>query len=117
MQNGDRAFKILLLLLVIGVWGLLLSPFIRGYASQKPGRTDKPEPAKPPQAQRQYSAWVDDDKSGTLQIGGDGTISLTAAGLMKALEETPRQGWKAHSVVHKSRGGGYGGGYVVIVEK
>jgi len=100
MQNRDYISKVLLLLLVVGVWGLLLSHFITSYSSQA-------------QARRQYSVWVADDSSGKLEIGGNGSLPLTARGLVKALDETPRQGWKVHSVVYSSGGGGY----VVIVEK
>jgi hypothetical protein len=114
MQNRDYTFKILLLLLVIGVWGLLASPFIGTHASPNPGSADQPAPATPPQTQRQYSTWVSKFPSKKLEIGGDGFPTLTPSELVTALEATPRLGWKVHSVVYSSEGTG---GYVVILEK
>ena len=114
MQNRDYTFKILLLLLVIGVWGLLARPFIGTYASPNPGRADKPAPATPLQTQREYSVWVYNDKSGKLEIGGDGYPSVSGIELAKVLEATPRLGWKVHSVVYNPK---TSGGFTVIVEK
>ena len=114
MQNRDYTIKILLLLLVIGVWGLLASPFIGTHALQKQGGADQPAPATAPQAQRQYSVWVYNDKSGKVEIGGDGYPSVTGIELVKVLEATPRLGWKVHSVFYTPEGSG---GYVVILEK
>jgi hypothetical protein len=99
MQKTDWLLKVLLALLVLGVWGLL-SSYAPGFSSQA-------------QARKQYSAWVANDKEGKLEIGGDGSLPLTAAGLLMALEETPKRGWRVNSVVYSSGGGGY----VVIVEK
>jgi len=118
MQNIDYTFKILLLLLVIGVWGLLASPFIGTYASQKPSRADEPAPATSPQAQKQYSVWVKDFPARKLQIGLSGIkttafFTLTQEEMVAAVEATPSLGWKVHSVVDSSEGSGY----VVIVEK
>jgi hypothetical protein len=100
MQKTDWLLKVLLALLALGVWGMVLSPFIPGFSSRA-------------QARRQYSVWVANDKAGKLGIGGEGSLPLTATGLMQALEETPKQGWRVNSVVYSSGGGGY----VVIVEK
>ena len=100
MQKADWVLKLLLALLVVGVWGLVLSPFMSGHSSHA-------------QARRQYSVWVANDKAGKLEIGGEGSLPLTATGLMKALEETPKQGWRINSVVYSSAGGGY----VVVVER
>jgi len=114
MQNRDYTFKILLLLLVIGVWGLLASPFIGTHALQKLGSADQPAPATPPQTQRQYSVWGYNDKSAKLEIGGDGYPSVSGIELVKVLEATPRLGWKVHSVIYNPKGAG---GFAVIVEK
>jgi hypothetical protein len=114
MQNRNYTFNILLLLLVIGVWGLLARPYIETYASQNLSRADNPAPATPLQTQRQYSVWVNNFPSKKLEIGGTGFPQLTASELVNALEATPRLGWKVHSVVYSSEGSG---GYVVIVEK
>lgn len=114
MQNRDYTTNFLLLLLVIGVWGLLASPFIGTYASQNTGRADRPAPATPPQTQRQYSVWVSRPQSGELEIGGAGFPAVDAIELVKVLEATPRLGWKVHSVVYIPKGAG---GYAVIVEK
>jgi len=114
MQNRDYTFKILLLLLVIGVWGLLASPFIGTHASPNPGSADQPAPATAPQPQRQYSVWVSNSKSGKLEIGGNGVPWVNAIELVSVLEATPRLGWKVHSVAYTPEGAG---GYVVILEK
>jgi hypothetical protein len=119
MQNRDYTFKILLLLLVIGVWGLLVSPFIGTYASQNTGLADRPAPATPPQTQRQYSVWVEDFPARKLQIGtsgikGTAIFSLSLSEMVVAVEATPSLGWKVHSVVNTPEGPE---GYVVIVEK
>jgi hypothetical protein len=114
MQNRDYTLKILLLLLVIGVWGLLVSPFIGTYASPKLGRADKLAPATAPQTQREYSVWGYNDKSGKIEIGGGGYPSVSPIELEKVLEATPRLGWKVHSVVYNHKGAG---GFAVIVEK
>jgi hypothetical protein len=94
MQNRDYTFKILLLLLVIGVWGLLLSPFIGTFASQNTGSADKPAPATAPQTQRQYSVWFNNFRSEQLEIGGTGTGVpwVRSNELVSVLEATPRQG-------------------------
>ncbi|HEU0178661.1 MAG TPA: hypothetical protein VFV58_30725 [Blastocatellia bacterium] len=113
MQNRDYTFKILLLLLVIGVWGLLASPFIGTYALHKPGGADQPAAATAPQTERQYSVWVYNDKSAKIEIGGDGYPSVSGIELVKVLEATPRLGWKVHSVLYNPKSGGF----VVIVEK
>jgi hypothetical protein len=113
IQNKDYTFKILLLLLVIGVWGLLASPFIGTYASQNKGGADKPAPATAPRTQRQYSAWV--NNYGKLEIGDTGIPAVRADELASVLEATPRLGWKVHSVAYTPGiGTGY---YIVIVEK
>jgi hypothetical protein len=114
MQKRDYISNILLLLLVIGVWGLLASPFIGTYASQNTGSANKTAPATQPQTQRQYSVWVNNFQSGELVIGGAGFPSVKASDLVSVLEATPRLGWKVHSVVYTPVGTG---GYVVIVEK
>jgi hypothetical protein len=99
MAKTDRILKVLLVLLVIGVWSLLLSHILTGFSSQA-------------QARRQYGVWAVDEK-GNLAINGNGSAPLTAAGLVKVLEETPRQGWRLHSVVFSTNAGGY----TVIVER
>jgi hypothetical protein len=118
MQNRAYTSNFLLLLLVIGVWGLLASPFIGSYASQNTGSADKPAPATAPQTQRQYSVWVKDFPARKLQIGLSGIkttafFTLTLDEMVAAVEATPSLGWKVHSVVDSSEGRGY----VVIVEK
>jgi hypothetical protein len=114
MQNRDYTLKILLLLLVIGVWGLLVSPFVGAYASQNTGSADKPAPATAPQPQRQYSVWVTRPQWRGIEIGGEGVPWVRAEVLVSVLEATPRLGWKVHSVAYTPEGSG---GYVVIVEK
>lgn len=98
MQDTSNFVKILLLLLVIGVWSILVRSFFTGSPMQL-------------QSQKQYSVCGIDD-NGNIIVGGGNSIGLTVAGLVHALEEAPRQGWKLHSVVGISSGG-----YVVIVEK
>jgi hypothetical protein len=113
MQNRDYISNFLLLLLVIGVWGLLASPYIGTYASQNTGRAVKPAPATPSRTQRQYSAWV--NNYGKLEIGDTGIPAVRADELVSVLEATPRLGWNVHSVVYTPGvGTGY---YIVIVEK
>jgi TPP-dependent 2-oxoacid decarboxylase len=99
MLTTDRFLKVLLTLLVVGVWSLLITNALSAYSSQA-------------QARKQYGVWVADDK-GNLVINGDGSAPLTAAGLVRALAETPRQGWRLHSVVFSTNAGGY----TVIVER
>lgn len=99
MAKTDRSLKLLLMLLVVGVWSLLLSHMLTGSSSQA-------------QARRQYGVWAVDEK-GNLAVNGSGSVPLTAAGLVKALEETPRQGWRVHSVVFSTNAGGY----TVIIER
>jgi hypothetical protein len=99
MLKIDRFLRVLLILLVAGVWSLLLTNVFSAYSSQA-------------QARRQYGVWVADEK-GNLVINGDGSAPLTAAGLVRALSETPRQGWRLHSVVFSTNAGGY----TVIVER
>lgn len=100
MAKTNRILIVLLILLVVGVWGLLLRPFFTDYF-----------PLAQAQVHKQY-AIVAIDKEGKLAIGGDGTIGLNATGLQWAVDEVPRKGWRIHSVACPQAGG-----YVVVVEK
>lgn len=100
MKNLDRSLKVLLALLVIGVWGLLIRSIFTAVS-----------PSAQAQARKQYAV-IASDKNDKLIIGGAGTLALSGTGLQIALEEIPRQGWRLHSVVSPQAGG-----YVVIVER
>lgn len=100
MQKTNRILIVLLILLVLGVWGLLLRPFFADFS-----------PLAQAQVRKQY-AIVAIDKDQKLAIGGDGTIALSATGLQWAVDEAPRKGWRIHSIACPQAGG-----YVVLVEK
>jgi hypothetical protein len=101
MLKTERFLKVLLTLLVVGVWSLLLTNIFSANSSQAQA-----------QARRQYGVWVAEENN-NLVINGVGSAALTATGLQGALANTPRLGWKLHSVVYNS----VVGGYTVIVEK
>ena len=99
MQNSDGVTKLLLVLLVIGVWGLLLKSFF-------PASSVQGQPGK------QYVLGAIDEQ-GKIRFDGHGSsIGLTASGLSNALDEVSREGLKLNSILTPSNGG-----YVVIVEK
>jgi hypothetical protein len=92
-MNLERPIKLLLLLLVVGVWALLVRSFF-------------------PPASRQIYVCSMDDKGKISFDNSDGTIGFTGTGLQSALNEAARKGIKIHSVVAPQSGG-----YVVFVEK
>ncbi len=100
MQKVDRSTKLLLAMIVLGLWAGLLKGLL----------LDHPQAATA-QARRQYAVCAI-DKQGNFNIGGDGTIALSGTGLQIAMDEIPRRGWRIHTVVSPPVGG-----YVVVVEK
>lgn len=98
MRKINGLLKALLVLLVVGIWSLLLINVSSGYLSYA-------------QARKQYGVWAAGE--GGMAINGSGGTALTADGLATALSETPRQGWRVHTVLYNSQIGGY----VVVVEK
>lgn len=99
MESNGWSPRRLLVLLVIGVWTLCVIVVVTGFWSRAEGR-------------REYGVWAADE-GGNLAVNKDGSLPLTATGLMKALQETPRQGWRLHSIVFSANLGGY----TVIVER
>jgi hypothetical protein len=99
MQNSDGLTKVLLILLVIGVWGLLVKSFFPASSVQT-------------QSKKQYIVGSIDDRGGIKFDGSGGSIGLTATGLLNALDEASKQGLKVNSILTPSSGG-----YVVVIEK
>jgi hypothetical protein len=99
MQNSDSFTKFLLILLVIGVWGLLIKSFF-------------PDSSIQTQSKRQYIIGAIDEQGRIRFDGGGNSIALTATGLSIALSEVSKEGLKVNSILTPSSGG-----YVVIVEK
>ena len=99
MQNSDGLTKVLLVLLVVGVWGLLIKSFFPVSSIQT-------------QSKKQYIVGSIDDQGGIKFDGSGGSIGLTSTGLLNALDEASKQGLKVNSILTPSSGG-----YVVIVEK
>lgn len=99
MQNSDGLTKLLLILLVIGVWGLLIKSFFPASSIQA-------------KSKKQYVIGAIDDQ-GKIKFDGSGSsVGLTASGLSNALDEASKEGLKVNSILTPSNGG-----YVVIVEK
>jgi hypothetical protein len=109
MQNYDRSTKILLFLLVLGVWGLLLRPLFPSLVTHAQKAQPKPQPQASTKA---YGILLLDEKQG-WNVNGSGTGSLVTTGLIGGLQQLPSGGWKLHSVVP----GANGTGYSIIVEK
>lgn len=110
MVNIDRLTKLLLGLLVAGVWGILINQVLQTWTQTVEAQTKKT--AAP--ASRQYGTAAI-DKAGNLIFDGDGSIVLSATGLQAALKTAPVQGWKINSVVFSNYETFKG--WTVIVEK
>lgn len=113
MQSFDRSTKILLFLLVLGVWGLLLRPLFPSLITHAQKTQPKSQPKPQPQiSTKAYGILLLDEKQG-WNVNGSGTGSLVTTGLIGGLQQLPSGGWKLHSVVP----GANGNGYSIIVEK
>lgn len=99
MQNSDGLTKFLLILLIIGVWGLLIKSFF-------------PAPSIETSSKKQYIIGAIDEQGKVKFDGSGSSIGLTATGLSNALDEASKQGLKVNSILTPSNGG-----YVVIVER
>jgi hypothetical protein len=99
MMDANRQIKLLLILLVIGVWGLLLRSLVW------------PVSGTTAVEKRVYVSTQ--DEKGKIRFDHTGTVTgTTLTGLVNVLDEAARQGVKVHSITPLSRGG-----YVVFVEK
>ncbi len=104
MQPVDRYTKVILTLLVVGVWAMLLRPFFQ------------PIPAIA-QSQVKYglyaedSDFVDDKEMGVYPHTTFKTklisFKVTGANVGKALLDAPANGWKIISISPSSNGGFY----------
>jgi hypothetical protein len=103
MKGTSRQIKALLLVLVLGVWGLLIRSFF-----PPASREASPSPA----VKRVYVVSTD-DKGKISFDSAPGSIGFGATGLLNVLDEAARQGVKIHSVLSPSGVGGY----VVLVER
>jgi len=101
-QHPDRCTKVLLALLVLGVWGLLLRPVAQVLPAEAQSRPLK-----------QYGV-CSVNNEGKVSINGAGFIGLNANELQTAFQLVPKSGWRVHSVLP---GAGGMSAYVVIVEK
>lgn len=81
----DRFTKVLLTLLVIGVWGSLLRPFFNVPAANAQSS-----------ARKRY-VLATQGTFGEVQFGGDGAKALSASHFAKTLKEAPEEGWRLHS--------------------
>ncbi len=116
MQRADRYMKIMLTLLVVGIWGHLVSPV---FAALPAFAQSKHKAGTPAAASYKSYAVVAQTEKGELVPNGAGSVILGANDMAIALHGFPAQGWKLHSVVPSTSGSGNGifTGYVVILEK
>lgn len=108
MPLYDRSIKILLFLLVIGVWGLLLRPYFPTPVAQAQKAVSR---AQTPKLEKSYGVLLLDPDIG-WNVNNKGISSVVTNGLIHGLRQLPSGGWKLHSVVQ----GANGNGYTIIVE-
>gem|GEM_PF-5124001 len=108
MQGQDRSTKLLLTLLVIGLWGLLLRPYVTPTPVQAQGKATRKYELCYTSRKQPYG-----DNDGKVTIGGSGIFSLTSVEMADAIDIISKRGWKLHSVVKLDAGDSW----IVIAEK